>query len=144
MKKSSTPSSTTTLSREELELRKLDGECRTIELNNEMLRDKLHPQLFNADSFAKTIQFILAHATGLSTGLGSACFAIASGLYANGVTSKYCHDLSNQDLRGACNTGSAGVGFLVAGVGFFGISKLFNKLNTPTNDESSTKMQKLD
>ena len=143
MKKSSTPSSTT-LSREELELRKLDGECRTIELNNEMLRDKLHPQLFNADSFAKTIQFILAHATGLSTGLGSACFAIASGMYANGVTSKYCDDLSNSDLRSSCKTGSVGFGFIVAGAGFFGISKLFNKLNSPTNDESSAKMQKVD
>lgn len=129
--------------REEAELLKLQMECESMELNNKVLRNKLNPELFNSASFTKTIQFILTHASGISTGLGSACFAIASGLYANGVTSQYC-EYTNRNLRDACNTGSMGLGLLVASTGFFAMSKMFHKFNTPTNDESSTHTQKLD
>ena len=136
--------------REEAELQKLQAEaqklqmeCQALELNNEMLRNKLNPQLYNANAFAKTVQFVLTYATGASGALGSACVAIASVMYANGVTSQYCQDLSNINYRTSCNTGSAGFGFFVAAVGFYGMGKLLNKFNTHTSDESPTKIKKL-
>lgn len=116
------------VTKETLEMEKLNNECELLKLQSEVLRSQLNPPVASS-TFIKIAHVILSYGTGASVALGTACFALASGVYVNGNAREYCHDLKNGPVRDACSISAFGSGCVVAGVGFFAIAKVLKKMN---------------